>query len=301
MIAAIAAGITLAGCERGNTPPPVDSTRTVPPPPAESVAVPPAVSWGVRLGKVLVVAGGDSAAVSVVLPARLSLEDTISVDTRALDGTAVDLFAPTGLVGHGRLADVSISAEGPRCPDWPSGLVAPEGITGALPSWTFGLPANRAHPIPMQPLESLPQSDSARLAAELTRIASVLSTDSVFRGIPFVVRVAYRFTPVTGKTAVVAELTRRLPQEAAPQEEHLLLVAERDSTAQRFGPAYWSRSSGSETEVTGTEILGAVNLPSVGHPILLLDAVHYEGDVYVVLERTEQGWTRRWESPYAGC
>ncbi len=298
-IAMLAFGV-LGACERAKSPPPVDSAATVLPPPAESTAPPPMVSWGRHLGDVLVLFGGDSATVSVVVPGRVFLQDTTSFNTSVLEHAPVDLFRPGGLVGQGTLVDVTLSPDRP-CPSWPSGLIAPAGITGALPSWSFGLGEHRAIPIPMQSLDSLPQADSAQLAAELARIASALPTDTVFRGIPFVVGAAYRFSPVPGVTTVAAELVRRLPQEATPQEEHIFVVAERDSTASRYRAVYSTHSSGSETEVTAIDILGAVQLLSIRHPILVLDAVHYEGDVYVVLERTATGWERRWSSPYAGC
>jgi hypothetical protein len=117
------------------------------------------------------------------------------------------------------------------------------------------------------------------------------------------VRTASHFSPAPGVVAVVAELVRKLNQEANPLEEHTLLVAERDSSdAQaRARVAYWERTAASEERVVTTDVLAAAAFDSASPSRvgLVLAREGFDAVSYALLERSptpaaERGTSRRW-------
>ena len=128
--------------------------------------------------------------------------------------------------------------------------------------WTVAFQRGVATPLVLRPIESLSSSDSARLAAQLTRLAASLPNDTsrAFRGLPFVIRTAQRFTPEGTVESVVAEIVRRVNVEANPREETLLLMAEREDPASEWRVTYSERASGDELHVERAMPLAAVKL-----------------------------------------
>jgi hypothetical protein len=303
----VSASLILAACERSQQAPAVDTTTPPPPPPPDTVVTtPPPRPRDVGFGPALVVPSSTQGAALVVIPGLDEISDTTTFGGAELGGTRLDVFSRRGLVGQAELVSVSEDRPPGGCSAWPGASIRP--VAGAtLPtSWSVALVAGRARPVPLESIETLSGTDSARLAAEATRLASALPNDTsmAFRGIPFFVRIAYRFTSVTGVQALVAEVVRKVNVEANPLEEHILLVAEQDSgaTSGRYRVGYSNRTSGTETSVVSTEVLAAITLSASGRAALVLDSVGYEGDVYSLLERAGPArWTVRWRSAYAGC
>jgi len=91
------------------------------------------------------------------------------------------------------------------------------------------------------------------LAAEASRLASAVTANTAptFQGLRFTAHDIRRFEVAPGVQALVAQLSRRVNQEADPQEEQTLLVAERDSgvTSGPYQLAYAERAFGKEDEV----------------------------------------------------
>jgi hypothetical protein len=301
--------MAVAACERGAEPLPVD-TVAVPLPAEEDtiVEVPPVVTtWpGAAAGTALFIAGQTPSRAIVVLPEVTDLRGDARPDAGRVRSLTLDLFDRTGRVGQARLETVSDEPALLDCPGWPQGLLTPIGQSTALPSWSVAFSEGRVQPLTLRPLDNMSRADSARLAADATRLAAALPTDTVssFHGIPFYVRMAYRFSPVPGTEALVAEVVRRVPLEAAPLEEHTIIVGERPSGDRdaRWRTVFHERVSGVETAVSTWEVLAAVTLDESGTPALVLDSVLFEGDVYMLLERGADGrWRIRWSSAYAGC
>ena len=239
-----------------------------------------------------------------------TLTPAATFDLSAVDGSRVQLFAPAGLVGTAVLtapgagparADDS-TADGTACTKWPVARVVPE--VEPLTPWTVALAAGRAEAIPLDSAGVLSSSDSARLVAEVARVASGLAQDagSEFAGLPFVVRTVRRFSPAAGVQAFVATVTRRVNQEANQQTEQLLLVAERRLDRPRAGyvAAYHERVAGQEETLELTDALAALRIG--GRATLILGRDYGDGTAYAVLQRTgDARWRVRWSSAYAGC
>jgi hypothetical protein len=315
VLAALSLTFVVIGCTRQDAEPstdsiPVDTTLGA----DTSTAAVDLRGWTEDAGAALYIAEEDDDRATVVLP---HLSDTMLADTAAamqmavelgaIAGDTVELFGRTGRIGTGVLgaADEVSTTDGESCTAWPSlSLSASAQASGA--SWTIALDAGRSVAIPLDSVDIQSGIDSARMTAEVSRLASILPNDTVavFRGLPFAVRTIRRFSPVPGVSALVAEVVRKVNQEANPREERILIVAERDSgrTSGRYAVAYSERASGTEEDVETTDVLAALGLGPSRTPTLVLRREYFEGSAYALLERTgPKSWRVRWTSAYAGC
>lgn len=306
LLFAVAAAV--AACTRDEPPPRRDTVAVRPPvESAPAPAPPPPLAWSDSVaGPALFVAGNSPQVAQLVFPefTDSTLTDTSTFDVGRVSGAKVELFSRAGEAGSAELASrPAVPAREEECTSWPTARLAGGGR--ATP-WTVGFLAGRATAIPLDSIEALPQADSARLAADVARLASALPHDTApaFRGLPFTVRSVRRFSPAPGVQALVAEVSRQVNQEANPREERILLVAERDS-AQPPGPwtaAYSERAADREETVEASEVLAAVGLGHARTPTLVIGREYGEGFAYALLERTgDKKWRLRWSSAYAGC
>ncbi len=298
----------VAACERQAEPVPVDTVVLIPEEVEDTVETPAPVptTWAEVVGPALFIAGQTPSRALVVLPEVTDLRQEEPRDAARVRGATLDLFDRTGLVGQAQMTTVGDEPGLLDCPTWPQGALIPTGQSTALPTWSVAFVSGAVRPLALQPIDALARGDSARLAAEAARLAAALPMDtaSPFHGIPYYVRMAYRFSPSPEVEAIVAEVVRRVPLEAAPLEEHIIIVGERSSARpdMRYRTVYHDRVSGVETAVSTWEVLAAVTLGEGGPPALILDSVMFEGDVYLLLQRQRDGrWRVRWSSAYAGC
>jgi hypothetical protein len=304
-------GLTLAAaCERGGKATPSDSaTRASATPPPADTSADAMLGWdATSAGAVMLVNSGGGRDAAVVFPqfTDSTLTDSTTFDLGALREAPVELFARGGKVAAARLS----AAGGPRrsgdeCISWPSATVsAPAGATAA--AWAVGFLAGHATALPIDSIERMSRADSAAVVAEVARLASMLPSDTApaFRGLPYAAR-SVRFLRLGGGvTAMIAEVVRKLNQEANPREEHLLLVAERSGAGLvgRYATAYFERGSDTEDAIVTTDVLAAVALGPTHIPTLVLSREYNEGGEYALLERAPvYGWRLRWTSAYTGC
>lgn len=312
----------LAACDRREPAPVVYDTAAVDTP---SVAVepatpPPAPNTGWRAaeaGRLLVVPAGSALRAQLVFPqfTDTTLTAATAFELAPVEGDTVELFGPAGLVGTATLTSATPpvprtrgtgngAASDAACTGWPQAALVP--TAEPVSPWRVAFAAGRARPLPLDSVSALAGPDSARLAADVARIASAVPQDaaSPFRGLPFVVREARRFTPVAGTQAVVADVVRRLNLEASQEMEHLLLVAER-SAGRPDAPwtlAYVERTAGQEETLEMSDVLAAVTLGPTRRPTLVIWRDYGDGSAYALVERGTAGrWRLRWSSAYAGC
>ena len=294
-------------CDRESRPPAVDSNTTPVTAPSDTTApVSTRAMWDASLGPVMVVSGHSQHDASVIFPtfSDSTLTDTTTFDTSILAGMTVDLFSRGGRVGAGRLRAVSHRAE-TGCVEWPGASITVTDSIARTDAWTVGFVAGRARPMAIDSLENLSGADSARLTAEVARLASLAPDDTAaaFHGIPFFVRQVGRFRTKTGTEVLIANVTRRINQEANPREEQLLLVAERDSQpGSRYAPVYHERVSGQEEAIETTDVLSVVSFGPSEAPAIVLIRDYGDGSAYALLMRGPTGeWHIGWSSAYAGC
>ena len=272
--------LSAIACTGSDAPPRTETTTTV----AETATAvsSPAVDWATELGEVLVVPA-DSDGTGVVL-----FPDAPTV--RLMSSAALTLVGANGDTAVTRaalaVADSQVCGEAPT-------VRFSDSVSTA---WSVGLLGKHAPPLRMDSLGALPARDSVRLTAELARIASSIPMDagSRFKGLPFAVVAARQFE-VNGRPSIVTHLVRRVPQEAAPLEEHTFFVAEADSAtgaSRRWMLAYHQRSEGSEETAEQFELLAVMQGKT---NTLLLIARHRDTQsTYEVLERSARGWRSRW-------
>ncbi|GAC1648368.1 MAG: hypothetical protein NVS4B3_03830 [Gemmatimonadaceae bacterium] len=299
--------LLLSACERAPDTSTADTRALLPGVQRDSgLTSAPSIGWDtLAAGPMLVVAGDAPPAAVAVYPdyADSTLTDTTTFELGPVKGAKLDLFARSGRVGAGEIDNV----RQPRppaagCTGWPSIGVASVGKVTS--PWTVAFLAGRAQAIALDSVEALPRADSVRITTAVTRLAASAPNDTstTFRRVPFVIRTLRRFTPARGVEAVVAEVLRKINQEASPRQEQLLLVGERHAGEGPYTIAYSERAVGLEEALVNTDVLGAVALGPERRPTLVLGRDEGDGGTYALLERLgDRKWRIRWTSAYAGC
>jgi hypothetical protein len=158
--------------------------------------------------------------------------------------------------------------------------------------------------LPLDSIDVLSPRDSTALVAEASRLASLVTaaTDPSFQGLRFTAHDIRRFEASPGVQAIVAHLVRKVNQEANPQEEQTLLIAERDSgvTSGPYQLVYAERVHGLEEQSTMPEVLAGIRI--AGRSTLVVARDSDAGVAYVMLERTgPRRWRVRWTSSMTQC
>jgi len=221
-------------------------------------------------------------------------------DVDSLSNVPVELFGRRGLSGS------TLLTVDPGQPQHEGCLAWPQGRLSEIPGdpWRVGFVRGVVVPLPLDSIESMSRADSTLVTRELARLSSLVAEgdDSTFRGLPFAVRKAYRFSHQ--QAAILAgDIVRRIPQEANPREEHILVVAERPlSSSSSYSPVFHTRVAGSEDAVRTSEILGAVQFVKTGLPALVVAFEYEDGGRVALLQRMSASkWRITWRSAYTGC
>lgn len=173
-------------------------------------------------------------------------------------------------------------------------------------SWALALSPGIAVPVGVDGIEDLTPRDSAVVVARISLLVSAIPEDSSsgpYRGLPIVVRDAWRFTLPDSTAISVALATRSLNVESNPRAQAIMLIAEPDPSlgAGHWRTAYWERVAGPEDRVEGMDLLAAFRLHGVTPAVALVR----EGDaglqVEVVERRSPGTWTVRWTSATLPC
>ena len=294
--------LAAVACDRPAPATRTDSLALVP----ESAAAMPRVSpdrsgWDVSAGPVLLVQGEERNEAIVLFPAEGDEADEARLHELGRQSARVSLFGRGGARLSGTLADTAAQLDA-ECRLWPLREVQSDG---AASSWAVGFVGEGSlAPIALDSVEALSARDSTALVAEASRLASAVTaiTAPSFQGLRFTVHDVRRFEPRPGVQAIVAHLIRKVNQEANPQEEQTLLIAERDSgvTAGPYTLAFAERTHGLEEQSTTSEVVAAVRI--AGRPTLIIARDSDAGVAYALLERTgTRQWRVRWTSALTRC
>ena len=299
--------LLLLGCER--KPPNAarkDTAVSVVPPQDSVVApTPEASAWDTTAGSALFVAGGTQQEALVIAP-RYTTEaslDSVVLDPSQLQSVRLELFRGGQSVGAALVASLAGGSRTDSCRSWPTVRLRPSPGDTLTGPWNVAFEASHAAPIALDSIESLASADSARLAADIARLASALPGDTaaIFRGLPFVVTKAWRAHLSGGQTVLSAVVVRNVNQEANPRQERILLIAERDSLNARYSARYSERTVGLEETIETTDVIAMLLLGSERRPTVIVTRDSGNGVSYALIERVGGEWQRRWASAYAGC
>ncbi len=260
-----------------------------------------ATGWDSAAGSFMVIPGSDSIDAAIVLPGLTDslLSSTKHFELSGLENTALDLFSLRGFVGSSVLHVSSQPAEAAGCLTWPEGRLA-----GVVPTqWRIGLKAGRAQAIEVVSIDAMQSRDSITLIGDVLDVASRLPRDgdAAFRGIPFSVRNAYRLV-VPEFPVIVAEVVRKINEEANPREEHVLVIAERRSIVGGYRLAFHMISAGAEESLETTDLLAAIKIAKTGHLAIVVSFDYEDGGKVGLLEKISgSSWQLIWKSAYTGC
>jgi hypothetical protein len=173
-------------------------------------------------------------------------------------------------------------------------------------SWSLALAPGIATPFGIDGVDDLLPRDSAAMVAQISRLVSAIPDDSAssqFRGLPIVVRDAWRFRLADSTWIAVAIAMRSLNVESNPRAQAVTLIAEPDSSAGpgRWRMAFWERAAGPEDRIEGTDLLAAFQVRGARPAVALVR----EGDAGLqlkIVERTApRVWAVRWTSAALPC
>ncbi len=294
ILAATSVLVLFAGCEHSTPARAPDSAAALPiTVGGAAAAVPSTTTWDASAGAALLVQGESAGEAILVLPDPSSAPDALR------SSASVSLF---GRGGSRSLATLG-GAESPGDPECRLSPVR-DAAGNAPGAWSVGFVGGNVTPIALDSLDVLSSRDSSALAAEASRLASAVTAASPasFQGLRFAAYDMRRFQAAPGTAALVAHVMRRVNQEANPQEEQTLLIAERDS-GDASGPyhlVFAERSHGLEEQGVTPEIIAAVSI--AGHVTLVVAHDGERGVTYSFVQRDRQGkWRARWSSAPTRC
>jgi hypothetical protein len=290
-----------AGCERkapvartDTTVQKIDSTSDTAP---TSVA---GSSWNAAAGPVLLVQGETRDEAIVLLPDERDSAAVARIRALGEQGANVSLYGRGGVSLSGQLGTAPATPD-PECRLWPLRGVHGDGNAS---TWAVGFVGGQTTALALDSVDVLSSRDSTALVAEVSRLASMVTaiTDPSFQGLRFTAHDIRRFEVAAGVQAIVAHLVRKVNQEANPQEEQTLLIAERDSgvTSGPYQLVYAERVHGLEEQSTMPEVIAGVRI--AGRPTLIVARDSDAGVAYAMLERVgPRRWRVRWTSGMTRC
>jgi hypothetical protein len=300
--AALLGGVlVVAACGRADRRVGNDTALPATPPRSDGTVTSPGVApWPAGLGAFLVVAGeGPRDAALLMADTAASHSEEVLAPIR---GAALELFTRAGQRVAARFTALDES-DTTECVAWPRARL--DFGTDTARGWTVGAAAGKATPLTLDSLAQFGAKDSSRFVIDVTRTASALpeDTSAIFRGLPVIVRDVHRFRPAPGIEGLVAEVSRRVAQEAQPLEERILFIAERDSgSTQPWRGAWSSRVQGIEETIEAADVVAGLTISSDHRVLLVVQRESARGVRYELLERTGTAtWTRRWVGPWSGC
>ncbi len=222
--------------------------------------------------------------------------DTLTATTWDVEGAELAMIDGGQVVGIGRVIGLRYDS---TCAGWPTAqLVA---VT-TPPTWRVAFPEGAVEGVPFDSLPVLSSADSAMRARAGALAASRLPDDTVsaFRGRPFIVRQASRFSIGADTIGTLFEVVRLVPQEANPLQEQILILTEEDPSRPAEN-VFHRREIGAEESMGSIELLGVLRVRSTGRLALLVRREREAGFVLEWIERTRRGWFVRWRSATDGC
>lgn len=292
--------LVLAACRETSTTSKSDSLavrRSIPPVPGSAVAT----GWDSAAGQVLLLtASSDPTDAFVVLPGLTdqALASTSHFDLGGLDGTSMDLFNQQGFLGSSTLHELSQPAGTSDCISWPRVRLT----NPVSPAWKIGIEKGRATGIQLVSLTAMKGADSTRFITDVLNTAKQLAVgDSAFRGLPFSISRGYRVSTAP-LAMILAEVVRKINEEANPREEHILFLAEKQVQSNEFRIVFSVRSAGPEESLETSDALAAVNLTALRRPAIVITFEYEDGNKIGLLEPVQPNiWKIIWKSAYAGC
>lgn len=306
LILIVATATLASGCgDREPEPPPPAapvSPAVVPSPPVAELT-----GWPAGLGRALVLRlASQEKTYRLIVPElgdKRFADSSISV--KVGDSLPVALLDRRGKVGEALLAVVDAEAGAGACVTWPSAELAGarfERQDGAA-TWRVAAERDSVTPVVVDSPLGMGSGDSASFSREVYSLLpnTPALTDSMLRGIPFVIRRGYAFS-AAGVAIIAAELVRTSSSEADPREQRVFVVGERTSGEQTHRLAFSSEATGRTDSTPVTELLVAVVANQSRRPILVIGVEASDGTRVRLIQRVaRRQWRRSWSNIVKVC
>lgn len=224
--------------------------------------------------------------------------DTLTAAVWDVEGTPLTMLDGAEVVGTGRVSGLHYDS---TCAGWPTASIVTE--TGTATAWRVAFPEGSVEGVMFDSLPVLNAADSASRARAGALAASRLPDDTVaaFRGRPYIVRQASRFSIGVDTVGTAFEVVRLVPQEANPLQEQILIITE-EGTTRSAATVFHQREIGAEESMGSIEVLGVLRVRSSGRLAMLVRREREAGFVLEWIERSREGtWVVRWRSANDSC
>ena len=277
-----------------------DTAAVEEPPPDEATPSARPSTWNASAGAMFAVRTptGSAWIINPSFSAGQAL-DTLTASWN-VEGASLELMDGAQVVSTGRLSTLRYDS---TCAGWPTASVAAEAASPASPAWRLAFPSGRVEGVAFDSLPSLIGADSAARTRTGALTASKVPDDTVsaFRGRPFIVRQASRFSIGTDTIGTMYETVRLVAQEANPLQEQILIISEEGSMGEPE-PVFFRREIGAEESMGSIELLGVLRVKASSRLALLVRREREAGFVLEWIERSPRGkWYVRWRSAVDGC
>jgi len=269
-------------------------------PPDDSTLPPRVSTWNRAAGDLFAVRSATDGQAFIVNPSYGDAQalDTLTATEWNVEGRALSLLDGAQVLGHGRITGLRYDS---TCAGWPTATIETDPPISV--PWRVAFPDGRVEGFSLDSLPTMAATDSADRARAGALAASRLPDDTIaaFRGRPFIVRQAYRFSMAPDTVVSVFEVVRLVAQEANPLQEQLLLVVEEGPGREPVN-VFHRREVGEEEKMGSVEVLGALRVKSTGRIALLVRRERESGLTFEWIERTRRsGWVIRWRSATDSC
>ena len=285
------AAVVPAACDRPRPPAPAGSASTDSSP-VSGRKGPTVVAWDAGIGPVVATPSVETGAPTLFVR-----------DTAGTGDIEVELFSHDAQTLRARFRP---GGRLHACP-WERG--AELSLADSQPSppvWSLALAPGTATPVGIDGVGEMLPRDSAIFVARISRSVSALPDDSLsqpFRGLPIVIRDAWRLQ-LPGDTAIVVAIaTRTLNVESNPRTEAVTIILEPDpaNPAAMWRTVFSRRDAGPEDRVEGADLLAALRLTG-GNAAVALVRDSESGLQVEIVERPAPGvWRIRWSSAALSC
>jgi hypothetical protein len=270
-----------------------------PPPDSESVTA-PVSTWNRAAGTMFAVRSHDGPVAWLVNPAYGDAQalDTLTSASWNVEGAALSTMEGATILGTARVTGLKYDS---TCAGWPTASLTLDAVAPA--TWRVAFPEGTVDGLTFDSLPALASTDSAARTREGALAASRVPDDTAaaFRGRPFIVRQASRFSLRADTAVTVFEIVRQVAQEANPLQEQILIISEGGPSGDAR-VAFHRREIGVEESMGSIELLGVLRVRSSGRVALLLRRERESGFIFEWLERSPRGtWTVRWRSATDHC
>lgn len=223
--------------------------------------------------------------------------DTLTASSWNVEGAELALIDGAQVVGAGKVTGLRYDS---TCAGWPTAALV---ATPAPVNWRVAFPAGAVEGFSFDSLPVLSAADSGTRARDGALAASRLPDDTVtaFRGRPFIVRQANRFSSGSDTIVTIYEVVRLVAQEANPLQEQILIVTE-EGSSKPVEDVFHEREVATEESMGSIELLAVLRIKATGRVAVLVRRERESGFMLEWIERSARGrWYVRWRSAVDSC